>query len=126
MSGKRESNASNRAKKKPKSIKDALLASSEQIHKSLQAQHKGKRLLLTAMSIYHSKSKIPEGEENFIFLYRVAEINPGGSTSKRVTQTSGAILLSMIPICLLRTIGLPSSRKTTNPTTRFVDQSTGE
>lgn len=80
MSGKRESNASNRAKKKPKSIKDALLASSEQIHKSLQAQHKGKRLLLTAMSIYHSKSKIPEGEENFNFLYRVAEINPGGLT----------------------------------------------
>jgi hypothetical protein len=80
MLGKQHFNSSSSCgnPKKLRSIKDALLGNSKQIHKSLQAQHKGKRPLLTAMSIYQTKSKIPEGEETYNFLYRIKVINPDG------------------------------------------------
>jgi hypothetical protein len=44
----------------------------------LQAQHKGKSLLLKADSIY-DKSRVPKGEETYNFLYYIMkDINPAG------------------------------------------------
>jgi hypothetical protein len=66
--------------KKPRSIKDALLGTSGQVLRSLQAQYKGKRLLLSALSIYGSKARVPTGKETYNFMYRVKDINPCGTT----------------------------------------------
>jgi hypothetical protein len=67
--------------KKTKRIRDALLGNKEQVHCSLHLQHKGKRLLLRASTIYGTMARVLEGEENFIFLYIMFEINPDCQTA---------------------------------------------
>jgi hypothetical protein len=44
-------------------------------------QHKGKRLLLPAATIYGTLARVPKGEANFIFLYIVSEINEDCQTA---------------------------------------------
>jgi hypothetical protein len=58
-----------------------LLGNKEQVHCSLRLQHKGKCLLLHASTIYGTMARVPEGEENFIFLYIMSEINPDCQTA---------------------------------------------
>lgn len=48
---------------------------------SLRLQHKGKRLLLCASTIYGTMARVPQGEEDFIFLYIVSDINPDCQTA---------------------------------------------
>jgi hypothetical protein len=81
---KRGSASSGSSAKKSRAIKDALLGTSSQVLKSLQAQYKGKRLLLNALSIYGSKARVPTGEESYNFMYRVQDINPCGTTRTTV------------------------------------------
>jgi hypothetical protein len=66
---KRGSASSGSSAKKSRTIRDALLGTSSQVLKSLQAQYKGKRLLLSALSIYSSKARVPTGEETYNFMY---------------------------------------------------------
>jgi hypothetical protein len=78
---KRLEDDSSNTNKKTKSIRDAFLGNKEQVLRSLRLQHKGKRLLLRASTIYGTMARVPEGEENFIFLYIVSEINPDFTTA---------------------------------------------
>ena len=67
-------------KKKKKSngnIRQSLLNGFSN-HASLSTLHKGKRLLLAAKFLY---KKIPPGEENYLYLYQVDEINDDCKTA---------------------------------------------
>lgn len=78
MSTKRSSTKPTPAKtgKKPKSIKDALLGTNEQVLKSLKMQYVGKRLLIKAAAIYGKN--VPKGEELFNFLYIIKDVDIDG------------------------------------------------
>ena len=58
-----------------RTITDALLGSEERRQESLVIKYKGQRILLTASAIYGGKSKVPRGEEDFLFQYTVADVN---------------------------------------------------
>jgi hypothetical protein len=78
-SGKRASSSSkskdSAASKKSRGsdIRTALLGNAEQVRKSLEVLHVGKRLLLKAAAIYGKK--IPHGEEKYNFQYIVKSID---------------------------------------------------
>jgi hypothetical protein len=47
---------------------------------SLEKLHKGKRLLLKASDVYGGARRVPRGQENYLFMYRVAKVNLGCTT----------------------------------------------
>ena len=47
---------------------------------SLKLSHSGKRILLEANNIY-DRGRIPHGEEEYLFLYRITNINEDGTTA---------------------------------------------
>lgn len=88
MSGKRrslkssESVAPNKSAKKSRGsdIRSAFLGTAEQVRKSLEVLHGGKRLLLKASAIYGKKG-IPRGEEKYNFQYIVKSIDANNTTA---------------------------------------------
>ena len=61
-------------------MREALLKTEEQEIESAEKLHVGKRVLLKATAIYGRKP--PRGEENYLFQYIVAKVNPGCDTAK--------------------------------------------
>lgn len=47
---------------------------------SLKLSHSGKRILLEAKNIY-DRGRVPHGEEEYLFLYRISNINENGTTA---------------------------------------------
>ena len=47
---------------------------------SLKLSHSGKRILLEAKNIY-DQGRVPHGEEEYLFLYRISNINENGTTA---------------------------------------------
>jgi hypothetical protein len=84
-SGKRASSSSkskdSAASKKSRGsdIRTALLGNAEQVRKSLEVLHVGKRLLLKAAAIYGKK--IPRSEEKYNFQYIVKSIDSNNTTA---------------------------------------------
>jgi hypothetical protein len=61
-------------------IRSAFLGTAEQVRKSLEVLHGGKRLLLKASAIYGKKG-IPRGEEKYNFQYIVKSIDANNTTA---------------------------------------------
>eukprot|EP00956_Cyclotella_meneghiniana_P021548 scaffold39337_cov25-Cyclotella_meneghiniana.AAC.1 len=63
------------------SIAAAFLRTDEKKQESLQKLYTGKYILLKASAIYGGKSKVPSGEENYLFKYSVSEVEDDTSAS---------------------------------------------